>query len=382
MWIKLISTEQRREMIRGKFMNRSNICLSYFPLHKNAVLIMTWYWLFGTRISLHSCRWGIPVKLWSIWGASFLTWGELWAPEVRTVQFPCMDTDWAPGRANPSIFNMKNTKPCPSVCPPRFKGSPGFIAVCSQRKRSCRDHLRSQHQTALQDSPILEAGSCIFHVLRLQLNEEAEILRIFWWFAQALQLAVLDYGKDHSTMWISVLQFRILSGLYTTPKSHHLYRCTFQVQPFTVRTQKHLNIFTLCLQAQYPQIPFAEQIMHFLFPACSFNLILFTVDKRRILPVYSTEPLKWWWLISEQQTKMVLGGANLQVALQKITGVEVNKEVFSAFCTLPYKVKNVENGHLMGKMLSFPGTVNSLCYSRKHNIYFLSEDWIKCYRVV
>lgn len=79
---------------------------------------------------------------------------------------------------------------------------------------------------------------------------------------------------------------------------------------------------------------------------------------------------------------MVLGGANLQVALQKITGVEVNKEVFSAFCTLPYKVKNVENGHLMGKMLSFPGTVNSLCYSRKHNIYFLSEDWIKCYRVV
>lgn len=158
MWIKLISTEQRREMIRGKFMNRSNICLSYFPLHKNAVLIMTWYWLFGTRISLHSCRWGIPVKLWSIWGASFLTWGELWAPEVRTVQFPCMDTDWAPGRANPSIFNMKNTKPCPSVCPPRFKGSPGFIAVCSQRKRSCRDHLRSSTKLHFRTVPFWKQG--------------------------------------------------------------------------------------------------------------------------------------------------------------------------------------------------------------------------------
>lgn len=199
MWIKLISTEQGGEMIRGKFMNRSNICLSYFPLHKNAVLIMTRYWLFGTRISLHSCRWGIPVKQWSIWGASFLTWGEVWTPELR-FKFSCMGTDWAPGRTKSTIFNIKIL--CPFMCPLRFKGSTDFIVVCSQRKSSCRDHLRFSTKLHLQDMPIYEAGSHIFHVLRLQLKEKAEILRSFF-FVRRLCLARL-YS------WLCLIMGRII----------------------------------------------------------------------------------------------------------------------------------------------------------------------------
>lgn len=70
------------------------------------------------------------------------------------------------------------------------------------------------------------------------------------------------------------------------------------------------------------------------------------------------------------------------MALQKVAGAKVNKEVFSAFCTFPYKINSMENAHLMGKMLPYPGTVNSLCYSRKHSVYFSYVDWIKYYRVV
>lgn len=66
------------------------------------------------------------------------------------------------------------------MCLPRFKGSAGFIVVCTQRRRSCRDHLRFSAKLHLRDMPIYEVGSYIFHVLRLQLNEKAEILRNFF----------------------------------------------------------------------------------------------------------------------------------------------------------------------------------------------------------
>lgn len=91
-----------------------------------------------------------------------------------------MGTDWAPGRTKSKIFNMKNTRPCPFMCLLRFKGSTGFTGVCAQRKRTCRDHLRFSTKLHLQDMPISEVGSYIFHVLRLQLNEKADILRNFF----------------------------------------------------------------------------------------------------------------------------------------------------------------------------------------------------------
>lgn len=106
----------------------------------------------------------------------------------ETVQFSCMGTDWAPGRTKSKIFNMKNTRPCPFMCLLRFTGSTGFTVVCAQRKRSCRDHLRFSTKLHLQDMPISELGSYIFHVLRLQLNEKADILRNFFFVRRLCNL--------------------------------------------------------------------------------------------------------------------------------------------------------------------------------------------------
>lgn len=49
------------------------------------------------------------------------------------------------------------------MCLLKFKGSTGFIVVCAEIKRSCRDHLRFITKLHLQDMPIYEVGSCIFH---------------------------------------------------------------------------------------------------------------------------------------------------------------------------------------------------------------------------
>lgn len=146
MWIKSLSTQQRGEMIRGKFLNRSNICLSYFPLHKNAVLITTWYWLFGTRISLHSCRWGTSGKQWSIWGASFLTWGEVWTLQVRLVNSPAWAQTGHQAGQSPRSPICKIQRPCPFMCLLRFKGST-YCCVC-WNKEELQGSLEVQPQTA------------------------------------------------------------------------------------------------------------------------------------------------------------------------------------------------------------------------------------------
>lgn len=97
-----------------------------------------------------------------------------------TVKFSCMGTAWAPDRTKSKIFSMKNTRPCPFMCLLMFKGSTGFIVLCAERKRSCSDHLRFSTKLHLQNMLIYEVGSYVFHVLRLQLNEKAEILRYFF----------------------------------------------------------------------------------------------------------------------------------------------------------------------------------------------------------
>lgn len=166
------------------------ICLPYFSLHKNAVLVMRLSWLFWNRISLHSCRWRTPVTHWSSW-QRFISelQGGLNTSQWDYKNLLLGHSDLSPGRTKPRIFNIKNVRSCPFICCFRFKWSTSFLAV-NVWPREEQPHIPVEIQDIPMAISVLESVNIYHRHQQLLLGMTSRLICLLQEKQKCLKFAV------------------------------------------------------------------------------------------------------------------------------------------------------------------------------------------------